>query len=34
LIPSEFAGLSGERPVGRLAQLAKISGKKLELAIG
>jgi exopolyphosphatase/guanosine-5'-triphosphate,3'-diphosphate pyrophosphatase len=34
VIPSEFAGLYGERPVGRLAQLAKISGKKLELAIG
>lgn len=33
-IPSELACLYGERPIGRLAQLAKISGKKLELAVG
>ena len=34
VIPSDLAGLYGERPVGRLAQLARISGKKLELAVG
>lgn len=34
VIPSDLAGLYGERPVGRLAQLAKISGKKLEFAVG
>jgi len=33
VIPSDLAGLYGERPVGRLAQLAKISGKKLELVV-
>lgn len=33
VIPSEFAGLYGERPIGRLAQLAKISGRKLDLAV-
>jgi exopolyphosphatase/guanosine-5'-triphosphate,3'-diphosphate pyrophosphatase len=33
-IPPELAGLHGERPVGRLAQLAKISGRKLELMVG
>ncbi|MEQ1944121.1 exopolyphosphatase [Mesorhizobium sp. VNQ89] len=33
VIPSDLAGLYGERPVGRLAQLAKISGKKLELIV-
>ena len=31
VIPSELAGLYGERPAGRLAQLARISGRKLEL---
>jgi exopolyphosphatase/guanosine-5'-triphosphate,3'-diphosphate pyrophosphatase len=34
VIPSEFAALYGERPLGRLAQLAKISGRKLELTVG
>src|SRR5690606_8195010 len=34
IIPSDLAGLYGERPVGRLAQLAKVSGKKLELVVG
>ncbi len=34
VIPSDLAGLYGERPVGRLAQLARISGKKLELVVG
>ena len=31
VIPSDIAGLYGERPAGRLAQLARISGRKLEL---
>lgn len=34
VIPSELAGLYGERPLGRLAQLSKISGRKLELVVG
>lgn len=34
VIPPELAGLYGERPIGRLAQLAKVSGRKLELAVG
>jgi exopolyphosphatase / guanosine-5'-triphosphate,3'-diphosphate pyrophosphatase len=34
VIPSDLAGLYGERPVGRLAQLARISGRKLELVVG
>lgn len=33
VIPADLAGLYGERPVGRLAQLAKISGRKLELTV-
>ncbi len=33
VIPSDIAGLYGERPVGRLAQLSRISGRKLELVI-
>lgn len=33
VLPAEFAGLFGERPVGRLAQVAKITGRRLELAI-
>lgn len=33
VIPAEHAGLFGERPVGRLAQLARITGQKLELAV-
>jgi exopolyphosphatase / guanosine-5'-triphosphate,3'-diphosphate pyrophosphatase len=33
LIPREHAALMGERPAGRLAQLARISGRKLELAV-
>lgn len=33
LIPSDLAGLYGERPLGRLSQLAKVSGKKLDLAV-
>lgn len=33
VIPAEYAGLYGERPIGRLAQVARITGRKLELAI-
>jgi exopolyphosphatase / guanosine-5'-triphosphate,3'-diphosphate pyrophosphatase len=34
VIPRANAGLGGERPAGRLAQLAKITGRNLEFAIG
>lgn len=34
VIPSDLAGLYGERPVGRLSQLARITGRKLELTVG
>lgn len=33
VIPASEAGLYGERPVGRMAQLARISGRKLELVV-
>ena len=33
VIPAEDAALFGERPIGRLAQLAKLTGRKLELAV-
>lgn len=33
VIPESLAGLNGERPAGRLAQLAKLAGRKLELAV-
>lgn len=33
IIPAAHAGLFGERPAGRLAQLARITGKKLDLAV-
>ncbi|HMM63392.1 MAG TPA: exopolyphosphatase [Mesorhizobium sp.] len=33
VIPSDLAGLYGERPAGRLAQLAKVTGRKLALAV-
>ena len=33
VIPSEFGQLYGERPAGRLAQLAKVTGRKLALAV-
>lgn len=33
VLPADLAGLFGERPVGRLAQVARITGRKLELAI-
>ena len=33
IIPASLMGLHGERPEGRMAQLAKISGRKLELVV-
>lgn len=33
VIPASRAGLNGERLAGRLAQLAKVTGRKLELAV-
>lgn len=33
VIPEEFGQLYGERPAGRLAQLAKVTGRKLVLAV-
>lgn len=33
LVPSEHAALLGERPAGRLAHLARISGRKLDMAV-
>ncbi|WP_315920492.1 exopolyphosphatase [Mesorhizobium sp. SP-1A] len=33
VIPSDLAGLYGERPAGRLSQLAKITGRRLVLAV-
>jgi exopolyphosphatase/guanosine-5'-triphosphate,3'-diphosphate pyrophosphatase len=34
IIPRSLAALEGERPAGRLAQLARIVGRNLTLAIG
>lgn len=34
VLPREFAGLAGERPLGRLAQLARITGKSLSMSVG
>ena len=34
VIPASHAGLDGERPRGRLAQLAKVTGRSLELVVG
>jgi exopolyphosphatase/guanosine-5'-triphosphate,3'-diphosphate pyrophosphatase len=34
VIPASHAGLLGERPAGRLAQLAKLLGRPMELAVG
>jgi exopolyphosphatase/guanosine-5'-triphosphate,3'-diphosphate pyrophosphatase len=34
VIPQSHAGLNGERPAGRLAQLARITGRNLELVVG
>ncbi len=33
VIPASHAGLNGERPAGRLAQLARLTGRKLEIAV-
>jgi exopolyphosphatase/guanosine-5'-triphosphate,3'-diphosphate pyrophosphatase len=33
VLPAELAGLYGERPAGRLAQLAKVAGRRLMLAV-
>ncbi len=33
VIPAEHAALFGERPMGRLAQLARVTGRKLELVV-
>jgi exopolyphosphatase/guanosine-5'-triphosphate,3'-diphosphate pyrophosphatase len=33
VIPSSHAGLNGERPAGRLAQLSRLTGRSLELAV-
>jgi exopolyphosphatase/guanosine-5'-triphosphate,3'-diphosphate pyrophosphatase len=34
VVPKAFARLAGERPAGRVAQLARVTGRKLELVIG
>jgi exopolyphosphatase/guanosine-5'-triphosphate,3'-diphosphate pyrophosphatase len=34
VIPRSHAGLDGERPAGRLAQLARITGRNLEFVVG
>ena len=34
VIPASHAGSDGERPAGRLAQLARITGRSLELVAG
>ena len=34
VIPYSHRGLEGERPAGRLAQLARITGRNLELVVG
>lgn len=34
VIPASHAGLDGERPTGRLAQLARVTGRSLELVVG
>jgi exopolyphosphatase/guanosine-5'-triphosphate,3'-diphosphate pyrophosphatase len=33
VIPASHAGLDGERPAGRLVQLAKLTGRRLELVV-
>jgi exopolyphosphatase/guanosine-5'-triphosphate,3'-diphosphate pyrophosphatase len=33
VLPAELAGLYGERPAGRLSQLAKVTGRRLMLAV-
>jgi exopolyphosphatase/guanosine-5'-triphosphate,3'-diphosphate pyrophosphatase len=34
VVPKSLGGLAGERPAGRLQQLARVLGRKLELAVG
>lgn len=34
VLPNDLANLNGERPAGRMAQLAKVSGRTLELVVG
>ena len=34
VVPREFATLAGERPAGRMAQLARVASRRLELVIG
>ena len=34
VVPKEFAALAGERPAGRMAQLARVTSRKLELVVG
>lgn len=34
IIPRDLAALDGERPAGRVAHLAKVSGRRLELVVG
>lgn len=34
VIPTEHAGLMGERPAGRMAQLSKVLGRPMELVVG
>ncbi|MEQ1953287.1 exopolyphosphatase [Mesorhizobium sp. CN2-181] len=34
VVPKEFAALAGERPAGRLAQLARVTSRKLDMVIG
>jgi exopolyphosphatase / guanosine-5'-triphosphate,3'-diphosphate pyrophosphatase len=33
VVPASRAALKGERPEGRMAQLARVSGRKLELVV-
>jgi exopolyphosphatase/guanosine-5'-triphosphate,3'-diphosphate pyrophosphatase len=33
IVPAELAGLDGERPAGRMAQLARLTGRRLELVV-
>ena len=34
VVPREHAGLMGERPDGRMAQLAKVLGRPMEIVVG
>ncbi len=34
VVPKSLAALAGERPLGRLGQLARVTGRKLEMVIG